>query len=101
MTITYNYFLLKGKYNEIRRNAQQRECMVIPNKRNTSINGIGELVFHYQVIGQNEHRNIEVPGREIDNGISKNEKGKKALTNERLFFEVVWLTGGTVTTQLI
>ena len=79
ITITYNYFLLKGKYDEIRRNAQQRECMVIPNKRNTSINGIGGLVFHYQVIGQNEQRNIEVPGREIDNGINKSEKGKKSL----------------------
>ena len=79
ITITYNYILLKGKYDGIRRNAQQRECMVIPNKRNTSINGIGGSVFHYQVIGQNEHRNIEVPGREIDNGINKNEKGKKSL----------------------
>ena len=77
MTITYNYFLLKGKYNEIRRNAQQRECVVIPNKRNTSINGIGGLVFQYKVIGQNEHRNIEVTGREIDNGIKKMRKEKK------------------------
>ena len=76
MTIIYYYSLLKGKYNEIRRNAQQRECMVIPNKRNTSINGIGGLVFHYQVIGQNEHRNIEVPGREIDNGINNNNNNK-------------------------
>ena len=71
MTITYNYFLLKVKYNEIRRSVQQRECVVIPNKRNTSIKGIGGLVFQYKVIGQNEHRNIEVTGREIDNGIKK------------------------------
>ena len=78
MTITFlSYFLLKGKYNEIRRNAQQRECVVIPSKRNTSINGIGELVFNYQVIGQNKYRNIEVPGREIDNGIKKMRKEKK------------------------
>ena len=52
-------------------------------KRNTSINGIGGLVFHYQVIGQNEHRNIEVPGREIDNGINNNEKGKKKPSQMR------------------
>ena len=77
MTITYNYFLLKVKYNEIRRSVQQRECVVIPNKRNTSIKGIGGLVFQYKVIGQNEHRNIEVTGREIDNGIKKMRKEKK------------------------
>ena len=33
MTITYYYFLLKGKYYEIRTNAQQREYMVIPDEK--------------------------------------------------------------------
>ena len=37
------------------------------------------------MIGQNEHRNIKVSGREMDNVINKNGKGKMALTNERLF----------------
>ena len=38
MTIIYYYSLLKGKYNEIRMNAQQRECMVISNERDTTMN---------------------------------------------------------------
>ena len=38
IAIIYYYSLLKGKYNEIRRNAQQRECMVIPNERDTTMN---------------------------------------------------------------
>lgn len=38
MTIIYYYSLLKGKYNEIRRNAQQRECMVVPNERDATMN---------------------------------------------------------------
>ena len=39
-------FLLKGKYNEIRRNAQKRECMIIPNERDATMNRT--QVFFFQ-----------------------------------------------------